>query len=119
MDETVRQLLIFSAGILLTWGMSWARTFLAKRIKVNSPEARGLKRLDIHVQLHDFLIQAGADRAALQARGTVTLIDAVKSDDKERINEALDLLSAGESQYAASLSARILRREGEEAKAVD
>jgi len=99
------------------WGV--LRKKAVAHVKISSPEQRQITRLESRVQLHDFLIQAGADRSALQARATIMLADAVKSNDQEKADKALDLISAGERQYAASLSARIMRGEVEDAESAE
>lgn len=96
------------------WGI--VRKRVVERVRVSSPESRDIKRLSAVSRRHGFLIQAGADRQAIQAQGTIMLCNAVKTGDQEQVTRALDRISASESQYLAAIQARMTNEDVEDAE---
>lgn len=96
-------------GMVAMWLLGWVRTFLAKRVKVQSPESRTVQRIAGSVRRQSFLIEAGNDRAAMHAQAVIILANAVKNDDQAQVTRSLDIMSASESQFLASITARMTR----------
>jgi hypothetical protein len=94
MNDTVRTLLIFAAGILITWFMGWVRTFLAKRVRVSSPEARALARINP-------LVEAMMDNQEI-------IFDAVEDVARNKGDDALKKIDGCRRRFAAGLRARAL-----------
>jgi|WetSurMetagenome_2_1015567.scaffolds.fasta_scaffold521798_2 hypothetical protein len=88
------------------WGI--LRKKAVAHVKISSPEARALKRIASSVRRHSFLLQAGADRAGLQARCSIVLANAIKTGDKTQVDKALEIIMASEQQYLASLQTQFI-----------
>jgi hypothetical protein len=99
------------SGFLFMYILGWVRTFLAKRVKVQTVDAPEISRLSHAVRRQSFLLEAGIDRQAMHAQAIIVLANAVKTGDQSQITRSLDIMSASESQYLASLTARLTRED--------
>jgi hypothetical protein len=102
-----------STAIGLIGASAWSilRKKAVDHVKISSPEARALKRIAQSVRRHTFLLQAGADRAGLQARCSIILANAIKTGDKAQVDKALDIVMASEQQYLASLQSQFINHD--------
>lgn len=102
---------IVSTAVGLIGGALWnlMRSSIVKRVRVSSPESREIKRISGAVRRQSFLIEAGTDRQAMQAQAVIVLANAVKTGDQTQVTRSLDIMSASEAQYLASLTARMTR----------
>lgn len=100
-------------GVIVTWLMGWARTFLARRVAVSTPTDRKVKRLTGTVRRLSQHTEAMSDRMSMQSQSIIVLANAVKTGDQAQVARSLDLMAAGENQYLASLTAHF-KSDGED-----
>jgi hypothetical protein len=96
-------------GAALIWVMNRINNRFAHRRKSRTDEDIEVKRLSGAVRRQSFLIEANVDRQAMHAQAIIVLANAVKTGDQLQVTRSLDIMSASESQYLASLTARLTR----------
>jgi hypothetical protein len=96
-------------GAALIWLLNNINNHFAHRKKAKTDGDTEIQRLAGAVRRHSFLIEAGAERQAMHARGSILLANAVKTGDQGQVTKALDLITVSETQYLSSITARMTR----------
>jgi|WetSurMetagenome_2_1015567.scaffolds.fasta_scaffold380035_2 hypothetical protein len=89
MSDDVHDLLMFAAGIILSWGLSWARTFLAKRVK--NPNAEEMTKLWKAMRM-----RAAVQRVIIEA--LKSMFGAIKALARDKKQDAETIASMAENQ---------------------
>lgn len=95
------------------WVAGWVRTFLARRVKVETPDSRAIKALRRDVRAIVALQDAIMDTQVLQSRALKAVLEAQKGICNGNVDKAISLIDGAEAQFDAFLRSRA-RPEAEE-----
>lgn len=101
-----RELVLVALTAILMWGMGWVRTFLARRVRIETPDAKMIAQLLVAIRAMDSMQDALMDAQMLQSKALAALLEAAKGKMNGNVDNALLLLRGSEAQFNSYLRAR-------------
>lgn len=117
-DGVVIPLVVAAGTAVLMWVMGWVRTFLAKRITVESPESkaiselraqlgRDMKTISASIRKSDAVQDAIMDAQIVQSKVLRAICEAQQGKVNGNIERAIKMIDASDSQFDAFLRSRV------------
>lgn len=106
MNLDTTQLLTVLATAAVMWAAGWVRTFLARRVKVETPDSRAIKALRRDVRAIVALQDVIMDTQVLQSRALKAVLEAQKGICNGNVDKAIALIDGAETQFEAFLRSR-------------
>jgi hypothetical protein len=107
MSEVWIALVVAAGTAIVMWIMGWVRTFLAKRIHVESPESKAIAQLTAMVRKSNAVQDAIMDTQIIQSKAMRVLLEAVSGKINGNIEIAIGLIDAADNQFNAFLRSRV------------
>jgi len=118
MDDITKALLIAGATAVLMWLMGWVRTFLARRVSVESPESKAIENLRAQeakdtAALSKMIRQSSSvqdaimDTQIIQAKVLRTVLEVATGNINGNVKKATDMLDLADTQFNLFLRSRV------------
>lgn len=101
------QLLTVLATAGVMWAAGWVRTFLARRVKVETPDSKAIRALRKDVRTIVAVQDAIMDTQVLQSRAIKAVLEAQKGVCNGNVDRAISMIDGAEAQFDAFLRSRV------------
>lgn len=107
MNDMIKALAIAGSTAVLMWAMGWIRTFLAKRISVESPESKAIEKIAVMLRRSNAVQDAIMDTQIIQAKALRTVLEAVTGKINGNVKDAIAMLDVADTQFNSFLRSRV------------
>lgn len=107
MNLDMDQLLTVLATAAVMWAAGWVRTFLARRVKVETSDATAIRALRKDVRTIVAVQDAIMDTQVLQSRAIKAVLEAQKGVCNGNVDRAISMIDGAEAQFDAFLRSRV------------
>ena len=104
--DTMEKLIMVAATAIVMWIMGWVRTFLARRVKVETPDASNIRKMTKAMGQLSAVQDAVMDTQILQTKAIKALLEASKGKINGNVDEAISLIQGADVQFNAFLRSR-------------
>jgi hypothetical protein len=105
-QDTLEKLLMVAATAMIMWVMGWVRTFLARRVKVETPDAANIRKIIKSMGQLSAVQDAVMDTQILQTKAIKALLEASKGKINGNVDDALQMIKGADIQFNAFLRSR-------------